>query len=86
MQSEIHLLSWLGALLLAGCAIPQAVKAKKDPSSTRGLSWWFLWAWFVGEWLMLLGLCQVVSVPVLANYLFNIALIWYLLRVKMEKK
>jgi hypothetical protein len=35
---------------------------------------------------MLLGLSQAVSLPVLANYVFNIAIIWYLLQVKAEQK
>lgn len=86
MPNEIYFLSWTGALLLSLCAVPQAIKAKRDPSSTRGLSWLFLGTWLGGEVLMLLGLCGVVSAPVLFNYVLNIALVWYLLKVKAEQK
>jgi PQ loop repeat protein len=86
MPYEIHFLSWTGALLLALCAVPQAIKAKRDPSSTRGLSWLFLWTWLGGEALTLLGLSQAVSFPVLANYALNMFVISYLLWVKMEQK
>lgn len=86
MTYELYWLSWTGALCLALCAVPQAIKAKKDASSTMGLSWWFLWTWLAGEVLMLVGLSQVASVPVLLNYGLNIGIVLYLLRVKSEQK
>jgi len=86
MPYEIHILSWTGSFLLAVCALPQAIEAKKDASSTRGLSWWFLWCWLLGELFTLAGLSQAVSGPVLCNYVFNTALIWYIMTVKRDQK
>ena len=42
--------------------------------------------WLAGEVLMLLGLAEAVSVPVLLNYGLNIGVLLYLLRVKAEQK
>jgi len=86
MHYEVYSLSWIGSFLLALCAVPQAIKAKRDPSSTRGLSWLFLWSWLLGELFTLAGLSQAVSGPVLCNYVFNAAMIWYLMSAKRDQK
>lgn len=81
-MTEIYPLTWLGAILLALCGVPQAFKASRDPRSTLALSWVFLGAWWLGELAMLSGFWCLVSWHALANYTFNLALVSYLIRVK----
>ena len=45
---EYETLGWLGSILLAGCAVPEVIIAYRSKSC--GLSWSFLWAWYLGEW------------------------------------
>lgn len=82
---EIHWLSWTGSGLLSVCGLPQAIKAKRSASSTKGLSWAFLWCWLLGEVVMCRGVWSVVSWPVVANYVMNIALIGFIMRVKARQ-
>ncbi len=75
-------LTYAGSVLLALCGLPQAFRAKRDPSSTRGLSWLFLVAWGLGELALLVGLWGSVPWPVLVNYAGNAALVAYVASVK----
>ncbi len=81
-MNELSILTWLGAVLLACCGIPQAWRAWRAPASTRGLSWFFLGSWGLGELAMFAGLLNVVSLHVLANYAGNVVLISYIAGVK----
>ena len=79
---EIVWCTAIGSALLGLCGLPQAIKAWRDPSSTRGLSWGLLIPWALGEWFMYAGLFRVASWPVLANYAFNLLLVCYIAGVK----
>lgn len=85
MTHEVLWLTRIGSALLTLCGLPQAFQAKRKPSSTIGLSWAFLACWGLGE-LFMLGLAPVVSGPVVANYVFNVAIVGYLCRVKWQTK
>ena len=79
---EIAVATWIGAFLLAVCGVPQVVKAYRNPESTRGLSWWFLGTWIVGEFALLYGLVGFVSWHVVGNYIVNILIVCVLMGYK----
>ena len=81
-MTELTAATWLGSLLLSLCGVPLAWNAWRDARTTRGLSWVFLAMWGIGEFLMFAGLVHVVSVPVLANYLANAVIVFYVSCVK----
>ena len=58
----------VGALLLAYCALPQAIVSLVNGNS-HGLSHGFLWTWYLGEILMLFYVVTTVSnLPLILNY------------------
>ena len=61
----MSLLGFLGALLLGGCALPQAIQSYRRKSSA-GLSGWFLAMWACGEILT-------------ATYVLGTSADWYLM-------
>ena len=82
IPTEVEVFTWVGAVLLALCGLPQAVRAYRRPESTRGLSWAFLSAWGFGELAMTAGMLGYVSWHVIGNYLLNITFILYMSAVK----
>lgn len=77
----MEVVGWIGSILFALCAVPQAWQSWRQKHSD-GLSWSFLLMWFFGEVLTIIYVLQKEDVaPLLANYCFNIALllviIWY---------
>lgn len=82
IPTEIAICTWIGAVLLALCGLPQAIDAATDPNSTRGLSWLFLASWWLGELFMFAGMLPIASWHALANYAFNVILISYLIGMK----
>lgn len=76
-----EVLGWVGGLLFALCAIPQAWHSWKYKNSD-GMTWSFLMMWFWGEVATLIYVSQKENVlPLLVNYYLNLALlsviIWY---------
>lgn len=67
---------YIGAFLLAICAFPQTV-ASLYSGNSHGLTWSFLWAWFMGEILMLSYIVHTHGPggPVFWNLLVNIILL-----------
>ena len=76
-------LGFVGAALLAMCALPQAIKSYRD-GVTYGLSTTFLWTWYVGEIIMLYYVYTTISDegPLFCNYLFNTLLLTVILYYK----
>ena len=79
-------IGWLGGLLLAVCAVPQAIQSYRDGHSD-GITWSLLWLWGMGEVLTFI----YVGVtdwrwPLITNYICNIAAIliigWYKIKGK----
>ena len=69
------ILGWVGSMLLAICAIPQAYKSLTE-RKTSGISSSFLWMWFIGEWFALIYVFnENYSLPLIMNYVANIAFI-----------
>jgi len=77
----LEILGWIGSVLFAVAAIPQAWKSYKDGNSD-GLSTLFLWLWFWGEIFVLIYTIPKLLWPLLFNYIFNILLLFVILRYK----
>lgn len=80
--SIINFTGWVGSILFAICAIPQAYKSYCDKHS-NGLSILFLLIWFIGEVLTLIYVILLESInllPLIFNYgcnLFCLLIIMY---------
>lgn len=73
-------LGWIGSLLLAGCGLPEVIKAFEFGECT--LTWTFLLMWFFGEIFVLIPVvCYIKSKFLIFNYSVNILfisiLIWF---------
>ena len=71
-----ELIGFIGAALLAICALPQAAQSYKQGHS-QGINDTFLWCWFCGEMLMLSYVLRYVDGygPLFWNYLINTILL-----------
>jgi len=67
----ISTLGWLGSILFALCAIPQAIKACREKHA-RGLDWTFLAMWFFGEVFCTIYAIDIEAWPLVFNYVFNL--------------
>jgi uncharacterized protein with PQ loop repeat len=86
----MEVIGYLGAGLLALCALPQAIASFKQGHS-RGIDSMFLWTWFIGEVLLLAYTTNQaeISIPLVANYFVNTVLVGVILVFKyspMERK
>ena len=79
-------IGWMSFVCLALCAVPQTVKTVRTRSA-MDLSWLFLGLWFAGELLGIMYMWgDTERLPVLVNYIANVALISPMLVVKgMER-
>ena len=80
-------MGWVGAVMFSCCAVPQCLKTWRTRRADD-LSWLFLWMWCVGE-ILTFGYVLVTNAqvgvyqfPLLTNYVFNLALVCYLLVAK----
>ena len=71
IENGLELMGWTGSMLLAFCALPQAVESwrKKDSSGT---TWGLLCMWGLGEVFTLLYVLPKMDIPLLLNYSANI--------------
>jgi len=75
-------LGWLGGILLALCALPQAVASYKQGHSA-GISITFLFMWGLGELLVLLYVWPSQDWPLIVNYAVNLVLIAIIARYRL---
>lgn len=88
MQFLIHyreLLGWVGSILLAFCAAPQAWHSFKNKSS-NGITWGMILMWFFGELCVFAYICPDGIGPLFLNYLINIFLVCIILWYKIYDK
>lgn len=78
-------IGWLGSVLLALCGLPQAILAIKEGHS-KGISWWFLGMWGVGEVLVLVYILPLNQVPLILNYAVNIVFVAIILKYKIKPR
>ncbi len=79
------LLGWLGSILFAICAMPQAFQSWKDGHS-QGMSWGFLLMWLGGEVLTIAYVLPKQDWPLLFNYAANLACLLVILRFKVTQR
>jgi uncharacterized protein with PQ loop repeat len=70
----MDILGWIGSVLLAFCALPQAIESWRTGSS-QGVAWGLLIMWGLGELFMILHVWPLGDVPLLLNYSANIILV-----------
>jgi uncharacterized protein with PQ loop repeat len=73
-------IGWIGSLLLAFCAVPQAWESYRTKSSA-GLTWGFLILWFLGEIFIVAYVIPKLDWPLIFNYTCNLffasIILWY---------
>lgn len=81
-MGTFELVGWVGAILLAGCGVPQALLCFKQGHS-RGISSMFLWMWFLGE---IFTFSYIIyskgGWPLIVNYTANTIMVLLILRYK----
>lgn len=87
----MEIIGWIGGLLFAFCAVPQAIKTYKTKLA-GDISWWFLGMWVFGEIFTLIYVIDDNTFygnwqyPLLANYFFNIILVSFIIFVKWKSE
>lgn len=83
LDTIMQTLGWIGNLLFAVSAVPQAWLSFKQGHS-EGLSTGLLSMWFSGEGIAIIfGLYEEVPVQLMANYIFNFGCLLIIIRYKM---
>lgn len=79
----VEQLGYIGALMLAICALPQAIMSLREGNS-YGLSHGFLWLWYLGEIFTIVYIIDKLgtSGPLFLNYATNIGLITIIMYYK----
>ena len=83
----MEIIGWIGAVLLAFCGVPQAIKTFYTKRATD-FSWFFLFMWYFGEILVVVYVINDNYInnnwqlPLIFNYVLNILIITYLLYAK----
>jgi uncharacterized protein with PQ loop repeat len=79
----LELTGWIGAILFAICALPQAIQSFKDGHS-RGINNLFLLFWMLGGIITLVYVLfkHGLDLPLITNYVLNIVLISVIMKYK----
>lgn len=80
MEFTIETCAWIGSVLLALCALPEAIHSYKKGKNES--SWIFLLTWFFGEIFTLVYVISKVDWPLILNYGLNIMFIAVILKYK----
>lgn len=78
----IEFVGWLGGILFAICALPQAIMTFKQ-GKAREISWLFLLMWLFGEIFTLAYVLPKSHLPLIVNYIGNILLIMFIISYKI---
>jgi len=66
----MEVIGWTGNILLSLCGLPLAIQSIRQGHS-KGISWWFLGMWGIGELLTLIYIAPMNSLPLIVNYSLN---------------
>lgn len=79
----INTIGYIGSMLLAFCALPQAISSAVSGHSL-GISGLFLWTWFLGEVCLIVYTAAVMGMhnPLFLNYMVNTVLVGIILKYK----
>lgn len=72
MENIFEAMGWIGSMMLAFCALPQAIESWKTKSS-NGVTWGLLIMWAIGEVFTFIYVWEKSDIPLLINYSANIA-------------
>jgi hypothetical protein len=81
VTSQADIFAWIGSILLAVCAVPQAVESAKKWNAS-GLSWAFLGLWLAGEIFVTIWTLINEQFILLLNYGLNLAIVCLLIAIK----
>jgi MtN3 and saliva related transmembrane protein len=81
----MEIIGWLGSILLAFCGLPQAIESYKTKSS-EGLTWGFLFMWFMGEIFTIIYILPQMVLPLLFNYTANVIFLSIIIYYKINPK
>jgi uncharacterized protein with PQ loop repeat len=82
-----EIIGWMGSILFAVCALPQALHTFKT-QKVDDLNELFIWLWFLGEiftlWYIIVDdiANHNYHIPLYFNYVFNLILLFYLIYAK----
>jgi len=77
------LFGWLSTICFSLCALPQAYRCYKTKDAT-GLSSIMLALWFIGEICAIIYVLPSQNIPLLTNYVINLIILSYIIKVKLE--
>lgn len=66
----MNIIGLIGSLLLSFCALPELIRTVREKKSHMG--WGFLGMWFSGEILCFFYGMDLMEIPLIINYSFNI--------------
>lgn len=78
----VNLCGWLGSIMFAICAVPQAYQAWVD-GHAHGVNWVFLLLWLFGEIFTLIYVAPKKHWPLIVNYTANILFILIIVYFKL---
>jgi uncharacterized protein with PQ loop repeat len=78
----MEVVAWIGSILLAVCAVPQAYKCFVEKHA-HGLSAWMLGMWTTGELLLVAYTFHIKDFALFFNYAANLFVIGIIVRYKI---
>lgn len=82
-DTKLNSIGWIGSILLAFCAIPQAWHSFENKHS-NGITWGFLNMWMFGEILTLIYILPSMTWPLIFNYSANIFFLSVIMYYKVK--
>lgn len=84
MDSIIVNFAYIGSIMLAVCALPEAYSSWKKGRNDN--SWSFLLLWFFGEVFTLIYVLYNKDIPLILNYGLNLIFISVILKYKWKPR
>ena len=84
-NNKMELVAWIGSILLAVCAVPQAIKTFREKNADS-LSSWTLAMWGAGELLLAIYTIDLQDWALAFNYTVNLISISVIVRYKFWPK
>lgn len=82
----LEFIGWIGAICFAVCALPQAIHCYRTKSA-EGIDNLFLILWVSGEILTLVYILGTSrQLPLIFNYIFNLACLFFIVKYKIKKQ
>lgn len=78
----LEAIGYIGSTFLAICGLPQAIQSYKNGHS-HGMNFATVLLWFSGEVLVLVYILPKKDLPLLLNYLSNLAIVGTILKYKI---